>query len=40
MVLGHGAFTVDDTDFNRAFAALLELERACRKTVLARVGQG
>ncbi len=40
MVLGHGAFTVDDTDFNRAFAALLDLERDCRETVLARVGQG
>jgi hypothetical protein len=37
MVLGHGAFTVDDTDFNRAFAAMLELEKACRDEVLERV---
>lgn len=37
MVLGHGVFTVDDTDFNRAFAAMLELEKTCRDEVLERV---
>jgi len=40
MVLGHGAFTVDDRDFNRAFAAMLDLERDCRDAVLARVARG
>lgn len=40
MVLGHGVFTVDDTDFNRAFAAMLDLERACRDEVLDRMERG
>ncbi len=37
VVYGHGVFAVDPTDFNAAFAAMLELERACRDRVLARV---
>ena len=40
MVLGHGVFTVDDADFNRAFAAMLDLERACRDEVLGRAARG
>ncbi len=38
VVYGHGVFAVDPTDFNAAFAAMLELERACRDRVIARVG--
>jgi ribulose-5-phosphate 4-epimerase/fuculose-1-phosphate aldolase len=37
VVYGPGVFAVDPTDFNAAFAAMLELERACRDRVLARV---
>ncbi|QLA21045.1 class II aldolase/adducin family protein [Desulfolutivibrio sulfoxidireducens] len=39
MVYGHGLFAVDQTDFNAAFAAMLEIERRSRDEVLARVGE-
>jgi ribulose-5-phosphate 4-epimerase/fuculose-1-phosphate aldolase len=39
MVHGHGVFTVDETDFNRAFAAMLDLEKTCRDEVLERVAK-
>ncbi len=35
IVYGHGVFTVGKTDFNDAFAALLEIEKACREAYFA-----
>jgi len=35
IVYGHGVFTVGKTDFNDAFASLLDIENACRKEYFA-----
>jgi len=35
IVYGHGVFTVGRTDFNDAFAALVEIENACREAYFA-----
>jgi len=35
IVYGHGVFTVGKTDFNDAFAALVEIENACREAYFA-----
>ncbi len=38
IVYGHGLFTVARTDFNDAFAELLDIERMCREIYFRRVG--
>ena len=39
IVYGHGLFTVGRTDFNEAFANLLDIERSCRQSYFESVGE-